>query len=96
MVDSEILEYYEHGLERDRLAAGGGEPTGEIREAGLDPRVLVGANGNVKLLPGFAQRSEDAGQRDHVLSVLRLTEMEPSIIGMSQNFVAVAQAPAGE
>ncbi|MEV0418791.1 hypothetical protein [Streptosporangium canum] len=23
MVDSEILEYYEHGLERDRLTAGG-------------------------------------------------------------------------
>ncbi|MFD8527355.1 class I SAM-dependent methyltransferase [Streptosporangium canum] len=72
------------------------ELTGEIREAGLDLRVLVGASGNVKLLPGFAQRLEDAGQRDHVLSVLRLTEMEPSIIGMSQNFVAVAQAPAGE
>lgn len=72
------------------------ELTGEIREAGLELRVLVGANGNVKLLPGFARQLEDAGQRDHVLSVLRLTEMEPSIIGMSQNFVAVAQAPAGE
>ncbi|MER5427145.1 class I SAM-dependent methyltransferase [Streptosporangium roseum] len=72
------------------------ELAGEIREAGLDLRVLVGASGNVKLLPDFAQRLEDAGQRDHLLSVLRLIEMEPSIIGMSQNFVAVAQAPAGE
>jgi hypothetical protein len=31
-----------------------------------------------------------------VLSVLRLLEAEPSLIGMSQNFVAIAQAPAGD
>jgi hypothetical protein len=63
---------------------------------GLDLRVLVGASGSVKLLPGLAQRLEDAVQRDHVLSVLRLSETEPSIIGMSQNFVAIAQVPAGD
>jgi hypothetical protein len=28
--------------------------------------------------------------------VLRLLEAEPSLIGMSQNFVAIAQAPAGD
>jgi len=29
--------------------------------------------------------------RDHLLSVLRLLEAEPSLIGMGQNFVAIAQ-----
>jgi hypothetical protein len=33
--------------------------------------------------------------RDHLLSVLRLLEAEPSLLGISQNFVAIAQAPAG-
>ncbi|MFI9437051.1 hypothetical protein [Streptosporangium sp. NPDC052375] len=71
------------------------ELAGEIREAGLDLRVLISASGDVKLLlPDLAQRLEDAVQRDHLLSVLRLIETEPSIIGMSQNFVAIAQAPA--
>jgi hypothetical protein len=28
-----------------------------------------------------------------VLSVLRLLEAEPSVIGLSQNFLAIAQAP---
>jgi ubiquinone/menaquinone biosynthesis C-methylase UbiE len=72
------------------------ELTDEILEAGLDLRVLAGASGSVKLLPGLAQRLEDADQRDHVLSILRLVETEPSIIGMSQNFVAVAQVSAGD
>jgi ubiquinone/menaquinone biosynthesis C-methylase UbiE len=72
------------------------ELVGEIGEVGLDLRVLVGASGNVKLLPNIAQRLEDVVQRDHLLSVLRLIEMEPSIIGMSQNFVAIAQAPTGD
>jgi hypothetical protein len=32
--------------------------------------------------------------RHHVLSVLRLPEAEPSLLGMSQNFVAIARALA--
>jgi ubiquinone/menaquinone biosynthesis C-methylase UbiE len=72
------------------------ELTSEIREAGLDVCVLAGANGIVKLLPDFAQRLEEPAQRDHVLSVLRLLETEPSIIGMSQNFIAISRVPTGD
>ena len=36
-----------------------------------------------------------ADSRHHPLSLLRLLEAEPSLIGMSQNFVAVAQAGSG-
>jgi hypothetical protein len=71
------------------------ELAGEIRDAGLDLRQLVAASGSVKLLPGLSQLLDVPGSRDHLLSVLRLLEAEPSLVGMSQNFVAIAQAPAG-
>lgn len=70
------------------------ELTEEVENAGLHLRVLVGASGCVKLLPEFAQRLERPEQRERILSVLRLLETEPSILGMSQNFIAVAQVPA--
>jgi hypothetical protein len=67
----------------------------EIRAAGLELRQLAAASGSVKLLPGLAQLLDIPEGRHHVLSVLRLLEAEPSLLGMSQNFVAIAQAPAG-
>jgi len=67
----------------------------EIRDAGLDLRRLVAASGSVKLLPGLSEHLDVPEQRDHVLSVLRLLEAEPSLLGMSQNFLAIAHAPAG-
>lgn len=63
--------------------------------AGLELRQLVAASGSVKLLPGLSQLLDVPEGRHHLLSVLRLLEAEPSLIGMSQNFVAIAQAPAG-
>ncbi|MFC4061838.1 class I SAM-dependent methyltransferase [Planomonospora corallina] len=68
------------------------ELAGEVREAGLELRALVAVSGNVKLLPGIEQQMEDAARRDHLLSVLRLVETEPSAVGMSQNFVAITRA----
>jgi SAM-dependent methyltransferase len=68
---------------------------GEIREAGLELRQLVAPSGGVKLLPGFAEYLDVPQQRDYVLSVLRLLEAEPALLGMSQNFLAIAEAPAG-
>jgi hypothetical protein len=35
-----------------------------------------------------------ADSRDHLLSLPRAIEAEPSLIGMSQNFLAIAQASA--
>ena len=67
----------------------------EIKDAGLDLRQLVAASGSVKLLPGLSELLDTSEGRHHVLSVLRLLEAEPSLIGISQNFVAIAQAPAG-
>jgi SAM-dependent methyltransferase len=67
----------------------------EIRDAGLELRQFVAASGSVKLLPRLSQLLDVPEGRHHVLSVLRLLEAEPSLIGMSQNFVAIAQAPGG-
>ena len=68
----------------------------EIKDAGLELSQIVAASGNVKLLPGLSQLLDIPESRDHVLSVLRLLEAEPSLIGMSQNFVAIGQAPTAK
>jgi hypothetical protein len=95
-VDAEILAYYEYGLERDRLASG--RQRIEFLRVWdlLEMRPLVAASGSVKLFPGLSQLLDIPEARDHVLSVLRLLETEPSLLGMSQNFVAIAQAPAAK
>jgi ubiquinone/menaquinone biosynthesis C-methylase UbiE len=67
----------------------------EIGDAGLDLRQFAAASGAVKLFPGLSQLLDVPESRHHLLSVLRLLEAEPSLIGMSQNFVAIAQAPTG-
>ncbi|MGH3170623.1 MAG: class I SAM-dependent methyltransferase [Trebonia sp.] len=68
---------------------------GELADAGLRLEHLAGATGIVKLLlPDLGQRLDDEGAREGVLSLLRLLEAEPSVLGLSQNFVAIARVPA--
>ncbi len=69
------------------------ELTAEIADAGLEVREFVAASGSVKLLPDLSERLDRQEDCDYVLSVLRLVEAEPSLIGMSQNFVAIARLP---
>jgi ubiquinone/menaquinone biosynthesis C-methylase UbiE len=69
------------------------ELAAEIADAGLEVREFLAVSGGVKLLPGLSERLDRPEERDHVLSVLRLVEAEPSLIGASQNFVAIAQLP---
>ena len=71
------------------------ELAGEVEDAGLVLDQIAGANGIVKLLlPDLEQRLDDAQRRDQVLSVLRLLETEPSLLGASQNLDAIARVPA--
>jgi SAM-dependent methyltransferase len=72
------------------------ELTAEIGDAGLEVREFLAISGNVKLLPGLSERLDDPEERAHVLSVLRLVEAEPSLIGLRQNFVAIAALPAND
>ena len=71
-----------------------GELADEIADAGLEARELVAASGIVKLLPGFSELLDIPEGRAQVLSALRQLEAEPSLTGMSQNFLAVAQLPS--
>jgi SAM-dependent methyltransferase len=67
------------------------ELPGEIQDAGLILHELVAVSGNVKLMPDLAERLDAAESRDRLLSVLRLVEAGPSLLGMSQNFVAISR-----
>ena len=65
----------------------------EVADAGLELDRIVGGTGIVKLaLPDLAERLDDGARRDAVTSLLRLTESEPSLLGFSQNLVAIARA----
>jgi ribosomal protein S18 acetylase RimI-like enzyme/SAM-dependent methyltransferase len=70
------------------------ELASEIAEAGLSPCDLIAGTGIVKLLlPQLSQRLDDPEARERVLAALRALEAEPTLLGMSQNLVAVARAP---
>jgi hypothetical protein len=64
----------------------------EVADAGLRLDRIVGANGIVKLLlPDLSQRLDDDPQREAVTGLLGLLEAEPSLLGLSQNLVAIAR-----
>ena len=63
----------------------------EVADAGLALDRIVGGTGIVKLaLPDLADRLDDE-RRDAVTDLLRRTEAEPSLLGFSQNLVAIAR-----
>jgi SAM-dependent methyltransferase len=64
----------------------------EVADAGLRLDKIAGVNGIVKLLlPDLSERLDDDSQREVVTGVLRLLEAEPSLLGLSQNLVAIAR-----
>jgi hypothetical protein len=75
MVDAEILGYYGHGLEQDRLRAG-------------DRRIEF-----LRVWDLLSRHLPPAPARELILSALRLVEAEPSVLGLSQNFLAIAERP---
>lgn len=64
----------------------------EIADAGLRLGEIVGANGIVKLmLPDLSERLDDDAQRESITGLLRVLEAEQSLLGCSQNLVAIAR-----
>ncbi|MFB7500400.1 class I SAM-dependent methyltransferase [Streptomyces sp. NPDC056161] len=70
----------------DELAA-------EARTAGLTVRALIAVEGPAKFLSAIGDHMTDPERRRHVLDVQRRIEEEPTILGMSQHILAVAQRP---
>jgi SAM-dependent methyltransferase len=65
----------------------------EVAAAGLSLDQIIGANGIVKLLlPDLPERLDDEARCEQVTGLLRLLETEPSLLGASQNLVAIARA----
>jgi hypothetical protein len=64
----------------------------EVADAGLLLDQVTGGTGIVKLLlPDLPQRLDDDERRAAVTGLLRLIETEPSLLGFSQNLVAIAR-----
>jgi ubiquinone/menaquinone biosynthesis C-methylase UbiE len=62
----------------------------EVAEAGFVLDSLLPVEGPAWLLPNLAERLSDAGKRTQLLALLRAVEEEPSLIGVSAHFLAVA------
>jgi SAM-dependent methyltransferase len=62
----------------------------ECRESGLDVVELVAVEGPSWFLPDLPERLADPARREVVLEVVRAIEHEPSLMGASGHFLAVA------
>lgn len=63
----------------------------EITEAGFHVNRMLAIEGIIWPTPDLNAKWEDQASRDRLLELLRLTESEPSILGYSPHFMAVAQ-----
>ena len=62
----------------------------EVEEAGLQDCQLLAVEGPGWLAHDFAQRWQDPKRRETLLMIVRSLEAEPSLIGVSSHFLAVA------
>jgi SAM-dependent methyltransferase len=63
----------------------------EVAEAGFLLESLLPVEGPAWLLPNLADRLRERSTRKQLLDLLRATEEEPSLIGVSAHFLAVAR-----
>ncbi|RJL35399.1 class I SAM-dependent methyltransferase [Bailinhaonella thermotolerans] len=66
------------------------EAAGEFAAAGLGEPGLYGLEGAAWLMPGTEAWLDDPGRRELLLTALRRTEREPSLLGVSGHLLAVA------
>lgn len=80
-VDYFTTAYFHHP---DVLAA-------EVRAAGLELTGVFGIEGPGWILPDVARRTGDPVRRELLLTVARMLEAEPSVLGVSAHLLAVAR-----
>ena len=73
----------------DELAA-------EIRNAGFHDASVYGVEGFAWLLPDLRDILADSSQRGDLLALLRSTESESGLLGVSSHLLAVARSPGGD
>lgn len=63
----------------------------ELTEGGFTVERLLAVEGCIWFTPDLNEKWEDPASRNRLLELLRLTESEPSILGFSPHFLAVAK-----
>jgi SAM-dependent methyltransferase len=63
----------------------------EIRDAGLSVESVIAVEGPAWLLPNLAERLHDPAKKAQMVELLRAVEVDPSLIGISAHFLAVAR-----
>ena len=69
------------------------ELAGEVLAAGLTVTAVYGLEGPGWILPDVAERMADPQRRATLLSVARMLETEPSVLGWSAHLLVVARRP---
>lgn len=69
------------------------ELSGECVKAGFSASVLYAVEGCIWFCPTLQEKWESPESRERLLRLVRMTEQEPSLLGISPHFLAVCQKP---
>ena len=67
------------------------EMKSEIAEAGFMVEKAIAVEGCIWFTPHLAEKWEDEASRERLLDIVRITESEPEMMGMSPHFLVVAR-----
>jgi ubiquinone/menaquinone biosynthesis C-methylase UbiE len=67
------------------------EMKSEITEAGFAVEKAIAVEGCIWFTPHLAEKWEDEASRERLLEIVRITETEPEMMGMSPHFLVVAK-----
>ena len=67
------------------------EMKSEIAEAGFAVEKAIAVEGCIWFTPHLAEKWEDKASRERLLEIVRITETEPEMMGMSPHFLVVAK-----
>ena len=67
------------------------EMKSEITESGFEVEKAIAVEGCIWFTPHLAEKWEDEASRERLLDLVRMTETEPEMMGMSPHFLVVAR-----
>lgn len=65
----------------------------ELAESGFSPEGLYAVEGCIWFCPTLQEKWENPESRERLLRLVRMTEQEPSLLGISPHFLAVGRKP---
>ena len=70
------------------------EMKSEMAEVAFTVEKAIAVEGCIWFTPHLAEKWEDKASREHLLEIVRMTESESEIMGMSPHFLVVARKPS--